>query len=563
MSKNLKRIIWAIWLVMMLVAVYFFFDRAIFTVQDQPLAILAFLSLILIASLFPIRFRTTNIVPLHGIALAVFLQFGLLIEIFVIQLAIFTSLMSLRLPRTELYRYPLNSIIFLTVSVTSASIYYMLGGTTGNFSEVQLTSVLLPILIYASIYFLLNNWMIFMIRKHLVKVKGARFFDEALKWEAVSAVLVIPIGITLVLLFQQIGLLAVFLIGIPLLSLSLILKLYNQSEVTTRLLKKVSSFGYQVNENLPVKSIIELFTKTVTSIFPVDQALVYEVHEGKLKVVQAFHAGKTTSLNLKNGDGISRKVLESGKSVDYSTSKQWDVLVDNNLWQGVNSVMSVPAINNNEVKGVITLGSSKKRAFENSNLMLLEIMANYLAVAIQNAKNYEEKKNESERCSLTNLFNFRYFENLLFEKYDIPASDEDFAIILLDLDHFKQINDAFGHQSGNEVLCQVAKVLETTLGDYGTLARYGGEEFVVLLEGTDVEFAKKIAEALRYEIENHLFVVSEDLKSRERKSVRITASIGVAAKSEPEESAMSVLRNADRAMYTGAKQQGRNRVSHF
>ncbi|UTR11253.1 sensor domain-containing diguanylate cyclase [Evansella sp. LMS18] len=562
-SSKKQIVIWGVWCVVFPAALAVFFARALPLVYNEWLEILSFLTLLLIASVFPIRFRDTNIVPLHGIALAVFLQFGLMIEMFVMQLAVLTSLLSLRLTKTELYRIPLNSLVFFTVSLVSAGVYYSLGGITENLSEVQLSVMLFPIAAYAFTYFFLNNWLIFLIRKYVVKLRKTKFFDEALKMEAVSAVLIIPIGVTLVLLYEQIGMIAVFLIGIPLLSLSLILKIYNQSEITNRLLKKVSSFGYRVNGNLSVNSINELFTKTVTSIFPVDKAFIYEVHNGNLKVTQAYHASTKTKLYLKNGDNISLKVLDEGRTIYIPAAGEKEETDKEDIWGDTQSVISVPAMSNKEVTGIITLGSSRKYAFEKNHLMLLEIMANYLAVALQNAKNYELKKNESERCPLTGLYNFRYFENLLFEKFDMSGNKEDFAIILLDLDHFKRINDSYGHQSGNEVLLQVADVLVNTVGSFGTLARYGGEEFVILMEGTNVKFAEKMAESLRENIENHLFVVTDDLDTGERKSVRLTASIGVAGKTEPGESAMSVLRNADRAMYTGAKQKGRNRVSHF
>ncbi|MDQ0256507.1 diguanylate cyclase (GGDEF)-like protein [Evansella vedderi] len=560
MTKRQQKGIWVIWTLTFPIFIYFFSINGIPVVQEHWGTILAFLCLILIASWFPIRFRHTNIVPLHGISLAVFLQFGLFVEAFVMQLAMMTSLMSLRLPKAEIYRYPLNSFIFLIVSISAASVYYLVGGTTGNFSEIALMDMVFPIIIYAFTYFFLNNWLIFIVRKYVVKLKNTRFFDEALAWEAMTAILIVPVGITLVLFYQEVGYLAIVLVGVPLVSVSLILKLYNESERTGKLLKQVSSFGFQVNEGLSVKKIIDLFFKTVASVFSVDYTYLYETEDKKLKLTQIYPAMETKHGTI---DKVSNKVFQERQSLFFSNAKQWEYLQGECNIDNIQSIMSVPCIRDHEVVAVITLVSHRKRAFEKSHLKILEIMANYLAVAVQNARNYEQKQKESERCALTNLYNYRYFENLILEKYETPAMEDSFAIILLDLDHFKKINDTYGHHSGNEVLCQVASVLKETIDESGMVARYGGEEFVVLLEGSNVLYAEKIAEALRSEIESHLFTVSDDLKGRERKSIRITASIGVAVKSEPNETAMSVLRNADRAMYTGAKQQGRNRVSHF
>ncbi|ADU31350.1 sensor domain-containing diguanylate cyclase [Evansella cellulosilytica] len=564
MTAKKKYIVWATWLLLYPIFIYFFIKNGLPIFLEEWHAILFFLSLVLFASRFPIRFRHANIVPLHGISLAIFLQFGLLIEMVVMQLAIIVTLLSLKLSRNEIYRLPINSIVFLLVSFVSGSVFYLMGGITGNFSEISIISMIFPIITYATVYFFLNNWFIFILRKYIVKLKGIKFFDEALAWEAVSAIMIIPIGISLVALYQEIGYLAVLLIGIPLVFLSLFLKLYNESERTGKLLKKVSAFGSEINENLSVNDICSLFVKKVKSIFDVNYVYVFDtLKDGKLQAIEMYTTNNQNNIGLLSGDNISINVSQTGESVLYTEAKQWKPFVNKEHFPHAHSIMSVPSVRNNEIVGVITIVANKKRAFEKSHLMILQIMANYIAVAAQNARNYEKTKKDSERCALTNLFNFRYFENRLLEKYDVPEKDDQFAIILLDLDHFKKINDNYGHQSGNDILCQVAHLLQESVGTSGVLARYGGEEFVVLLEGDTAQYAEDMAETLRQNIESQLFKVSDDLNSGDGKLVRITASIGVATKLENDETGMSVLRNADRAMYTGAKQQGRNKVAYY
>ncbi|MBU9721921.1 MULTISPECIES: sensor domain-containing diguanylate cyclase [Bacillaceae] len=564
MSKSIKIGSTILWIFFFTIFMFIFVQATTSMIVEQWLALLSFLCLILIASLFPIRLRYTNIVPLQGISLAVFLQFGLLIEMLMMQMAIMTSLLSLRLSKQELYRIPLNSLIFMSVSIIAASSFYLAGGTTGDLSELSIQAIVVPVIVYAVVYFFCNNWFVHLIKKYLAGQKHIKFFSDALAWEAVSAVLIIPVGITLVLLYQEIGVVAIFLIGVPLFSLSLILRLYNQSETTKMLLKKVSDFGYQVNENIPEDKILDLFVETVRNIFPMNNIFIYENKSGKLGIIKGFSDSGVIE-ETQRPDEISRSVFEKGKSLYFSKRKQWVSKIhgDSGLSGVTRSIISVPVMHSHQVIGVITMTASRTSAFEKSHMMLLEIMSNYLAVAIENARNYELKKQESEQCALTNLYNFRYFESLLIEKYEDPKADEQFAIILLDLDHFKKINDTYGHHSGNEVLKQVAQVIFNTIGESGVVARYGGEEFVVLLEGEEASFAEEMAEALRVSIESQIFTVTDDLRNGERRSVRVTASIGVADKTEPTETAMSVLRNADRAMYTGAKQKGRNRVSHF
>ncbi|RNA70222.1 sensor domain-containing diguanylate cyclase [Alteribacter keqinensis] len=558
MERERKQAVWAIWFIVFPVFVFFIVDHFRAFPGENVTGLLSFAVLIILVSLFPIRIKSTSLIPLHGIALAVFLQFGLIAEMAVTQLALFTALLMLRLSKKEIYRIPFNSVIFLGVSMVSAGVFYLLGGTTGSMERMT-ADVVIPAAGYALTFFITNHLFIYVAIKYLTK-RDVSFWDEGLKWEAFSAVMIVPVGLTVAMLYNQIGFMAILIMGIPFVSVSLILRQFHNSETTNGLLKKVSSYGYQVNENLSVDKIIDLFMDHVQTIFPVDAVHVYDYNP---KDGLRFR-NSTESVEGRQVDKLSLKVSQTSETLHFQSYKQWQEVETQDILSDTESVISVPVMRNQECVAVITLTSGRKRVFEKRHVMILEFMANYLAVAVQNARNYEMKKKESERCALTNLYNFRYFENLLLEKFDKGTSeDQQFAIILLDLDHFKRVNDTYGHHSGNEVLCQVADVLTNTVGSAGTVARYGGEEFVVLIEDTNLSFARSLAETLRQALENQPFVVENDLSEGNESLINITASIGVAGKSEPDETAMAVLRNADRAMYTGAKQQGRNRVAQF
>jgi len=128
-------------------------------------------------------------------------------------------------------------------------------------------------------------------------------------------------------------------------------------------------------------------------------------------------------------------------------------------------------------------------------------------------------------------------------------NEEPLAAIVFDLDHFKQINDRLGHPKGDEVLAAVGSVVKGTLRDLDFAARYGGEEFLVLLQGTDREGGRNVAEKLR--------VAIAGLRVPEVNGV--TASFGVASVPEDAEGREELLRRADRALYV-AKRSGRDRV---
>lgn len=153
---------------------------------------------------------------------------------------------------------------------------------------------------------------------------------------------------------------------------------------------------------------------------------------------------------------------------------------------------------------------------------------------------------------LTGLSNRRHFDESLAsalsyaERHRGPLS-----LVLLDTDHFKAYNDAFGHQAGDQVLRAVAETLRSHSRSHEVVARYGGEEFAVILPETDAADARRIAERLRSAIAN-----------RGWKHRAVTASFGVATAIPPYPDAARLVERADRALYH-AKARGRDRVSHF
>jgi diguanylate cyclase (GGDEF)-like protein len=153
--------------------------------------------------------------------------------------------------------------------------------------------------------------------------------------------------------------------------------------------------------------------------------------------------------------------------------------------------------------------------------------------------------------SLTGLLNRRAFEDILERELErIQGSDGSLAVLLLDIDHFKKVNDAQGHSAGDEVLRRVCGALQTGTRPMDAVARYGGEEFVMLVRGRTLEQAEEMAERLRADIAALIRLPG---------GLKVTASIGVAASAggdTPEE----ILRRCDEALYE-SKRGGRNRVT--
>ena len=159
----------------------------------------------------------------------------------------------------------------------------------------------------------------------------------------------------------------------------------------------------------------------------------------------------------------------------------------------------------------------------------------------------------SQHDSLTGLLNRRAIEQCLArEAHRLQRFNEPFSVLLVDIDHFKRINDLLGHAAGDEVLRQVAQTLAGEAREVDRVARYGGEEFCVLLPNTEHEGAMQAAERLRAAVHGQEITWGED-------TVGVTISTGVACATRPDEPLDALLRRADEALYR-AKAQGRNRV---
>jgi diguanylate cyclase (GGDEF)-like protein len=155
----------------------------------------------------------------------------------------------------------------------------------------------------------------------------------------------------------------------------------------------------------------------------------------------------------------------------------------------------------------------------------------------------------------TGLFNRRHFQMVLQKEFTrMKRYHEAMALMMIDIDHFKSINDTYGHQAGDQVLAEVAKIIASQFREVDTVARYGGEEFVVLLPESAKAAAAAAAERILQEVESHPF---KNLKGSKRK---VTVSIGIAGLPDPLiTNPDELVRCSDTALYR-AKQAGRNRV---
>lgn len=221
------------------------------------------------------------------------------------------------------------------------------------------------------------------------------------------------------------------------------------------------------------------------------------------------------------------------------------------------SVALLPLIRQQQLIGCLSLGSRNPSRFQSGiGTQFLQHMAAVVAACIENARLHEEIKLVGLRDPLTGVNNRRFFDQRIEEEVSRAKRQKTpLSCLFVDLDHFKRVNDQHGHQAGDQILKQVATLLNDSLRSTDVLSRYGGEEFVILLTDTDTTAAAEIARRMREQIAAMRFNVSHSCK------VQVTLSIGLATLNHYGllQSSKQLLQAADQAVY-GAKLSGRNQV---
>jgi diguanylate cyclase (GGDEF)-like protein len=216
-------------------------------------------------------------------------------------------------------------------------------------------------------------------------------------------------------------------------------------------------------------------------------------------------------------------------------------------------ICQLPLFLEGSIQGFIWLWGED---LQESDLPAMLIFANQVAITLQNAHLMEEVQTMAVLDELTGIYNRRHFFELAerefnqARRYELPLS-----AMIIDIDHFKKVNDNFGHIIGDQVLSNTANILKNNLRDQDTLGRYGGEEFSVIMPVTDQEEAHQIALRLRDK-------VSESIVKTDAGSVSVNISLGIAQLNNEMPTLLSLIHQADKAMYI-AKSTGGNNVGRI
>lgn len=216
-------------------------------------------------------------------------------------------------------------------------------------------------------------------------------------------------------------------------------------------------------------------------------------------------------------------------------------------------IISYPIKSKNGIIGAFTLGIKMTPNFIKEDNDFFSLICDQIGTIIENLSLYEKLDDLATQDALTKISNRRNFD-LLFNHSFIKSKryKSDLAIMMLDIDYFKSINDTHGHDAGDKVIIQVVNIVKGQLRKSDFFARYGGEEFIILFEGCSRDSVKEIGERIRKSIMNNRFDIGP-LK------INIAVSIGLAEIEPDETDKDDIVKRADKALYK-AKKSGRNRV---
>lgn len=324
------------------------------------------------------------------------------------------------------------------------------------------------------------------------------------------------------------------------------LRLYEKEKNESKYQHMIFDVAKILQKGLNLRSILSDMVKDFKKKMKCDDISIASVDElnNQGLVLESTYLKEHTKFSLEDGlVGMVGRHMNTILKEDLS--KGDFTILKKGLRQHSHSFIGVPVMEDDEILGVLWLEDHRAKRFNEDDIEPLNTLASQLSLAWQRAKLHARVEEQTKRDSLTGLYNHRHFQELLEQEI---GRHKELTLILFDIDHFKRVNDTYGHQAGDEVLKFLGRLILQT----GISARYGGEEFAIILPGSNLKKSVEIAVHLK----DHL--MKNDIKFNQIR-IKITLSIGIAYFPKDAKTRMDLIEKADRALYA-AKEAGRDRV---
>ncbi len=342
----------------------------------------------------------------------------------------------------------------------------------------------------------------------------------------------------------------------------------SQEEITElkRQVERLSLFhdvGKALASTLELQKILQTIMEKISDLLQPDTwsllMLDEKTQELYFEIAIGSGADKLKDVRLKLGEGIAGWVAQTGEPVLVENVKddpRFASRIDEVTMTDTRSVVCVPIRGRERVLGVIELVNFLgKGSFRKDDIPILKNLADYAAIALENARYVQRIHELTITDDCTSLYNARHLNFVLdAEIYRSTRYGYEFSVIFLDLDHFKQVNDTYGHLVGSKLLWMIGDVVKGHLRMIDYAFRYGGDEFVVLLPQTSKENSLAVVRRIKDLLNSKVFFTEEGL------NIKVTGSFGVASFPADGRTRKEILRMADEAMYL-VKNTTRNSIA--
>jgi diguanylate cyclase (GGDEF)-like protein len=336
--------------------------------------------------------------------------------------------------------------------------------------------------------------------------------------------------------------------------------LYDRTEL-------LSTIGQKIISNLNINSIIDIINDEINKLIETDYfgIAVYDKEKDQI----SYHFA-----------GMDEKLFESVKfsNVDYSTFAGYCIKTKRDIVLGnvsmeykkftsvfprslvgideslLKSMIYTPMIINDKVVGAMTVQSMKENSYDKNDLNMLKILANYTAIAIENAISYKKVEEIATYDQLTRFLSKHEIVKLGKLVYNKCKDNKiKFSAVMIDVDNFKMINDTYGHVYGDKAISLLSETITRSIRNTDYIGRYGGDEFLLICPDAGEHEAYEVAERIRKNVENSVFSIGEGINTS------LTISLGVHQCTSCDSSFDDVIKRADKSLYF-AKGSSKNKV---
>ncbi len=341
-------------------------------------------------------------------------------------------------------------------------------------------------------------------------------------------------------------------------------RLYQSALQSAKRLATLYKLSQRISANLQPDEVYHAIHKATKDLMACDSFILSLYDDATQTINDVYfvdHAIPQKLTSRPMGVGLASKVITEKKTVFYNhfninmVKRTNAVLVGEDKDESVvRSLIIVPLKLGKTIKGIMSTQSYSADAYSQEDKETLELLASHAVIALENSTLFSEVQELAITDSLTKVNNRRRFFDLAEQEFERSRRyNRPLSLIMLDIDHFKRVNDTYGHAAGDTVLERLAQLCQKSLREVDVFARYGGEEFVILLPETTSQEALLTAERIRQLVARTPIEIASD-------SLTITISFGIVELDKSCKNVEELLDRSDQAMYA-SKRNGRNRVS--